>query len=751
MGRFFKFLIYLVFLLVILVIAAIIVIPLVVDPNDFKDEIAAQVKQATGRDLQLGGDIGLSVFPWLGLELNGLQLSNAPGFGDRPFAAVDHAQVRAKLVPLLKNQLKVDKMQVEGLRLYLAKAEDGRTNWDDLAGADRAASAEVPQSGSGEVPQALASLAIGGLEVKDSQVIWDDRSAGQRYEVSDFSLDTGAISPGQPLDLELSFVLDSAQPALKARVRLSGRVESDPSLQRIRISSLELKASELQAQGLTGEASLSGALDADLPAQRYAVDGMKLGLQLKGEGLPEAGAAAELVARIVADLQNQTVDVSDLRLDSGRLQLTGELHGTAIQTAPNFVGDLAVAQFSPRQLLQDLGMRAPETADPDVLERASAVFHLQSTPDAVNLDKLALALDDTRLDGKVRLLNPGRPAVRFDLQVDAIDLDRYLPPAAEQPEGQAAEPQPPAPSVPAESPSPAPLFPVETLRALDLEGVFRVGKLVIQKLQAREIELTVKSKDGRLQLNDRVKQFYDGSLNGSVKLDVTGANPQLSIDQHMASLQAGPLLQDLTGKDQLTGTGQFNATLNASGQSAEAMKRTLGGKLDFRFENGAVKGVNLARTIREAKARYSGKPLPPSDEPEQTDFSELSGSGVVTKGVLDNQDLLAKSPYLRVTGKGQANLVSESLDYTVTAVVVSTEKGQGGEGLEELKGIPVPVHVTGSFAKPKYGVDWKTVVVETQKGKLGDKVDKELDRALEGKVDEGVKDQVKGLLKGFLR
>ena len=235
------------------------------------------------------------------------------------------------------------------------------------------------------------------------------------------------------------------------------------------------------------------------------------------------------------------------------------------------------------------------------------------------------------------------------------------------------------------------------------------------------------------------------------KLDVTGASPQLSVDQHMARLEIGPLLQDLTGKDRLTGTGQLNATFNASGQSAEALKRNLGGKLDFKFENGALKGFNLAKTIREAKARYTGKPLPPSDEPEQTDFSELSGSALVTKGVLDNQDLLAKSPYLRVTGKGQANLVNETLDYVLTTVVVSTEKGQGGEGLEELEGIPVPVHFTGAFAKPNYSIDIKTVLVEAQKGKLQEKVDKEIDRALGDKVDEGVKDQVKGLLKGFLR
>jgi AsmA protein len=765
MGRFFKFLIYLVLSLVVLVVAAIVVIPLVVDPNDFKGEIAAQVKQATGRDLQLGGDIGLSVFPWLGLELNQLRLSNAPGFGDQPFAVVEHARIRARLMPLLDQHLEVDKIQVDGLQLHLTRAEDGSTNWGDLAGIRPPAAAEQappglgrasPETGPSEGAQALAGLAIGGLQLKDSRVVWEDLGAGQRYEVSDLDLDTGAVVPGEPLDVQLGFLLDSVQPPLRSQVRLSGTVESDEALKRIRVSSLELLAEQLQVQGLDGQASLTGSLEADLPAQRYTTDRINLSLRLKGRGLPAAGAAAELVARIATDLQQESLEVSDLRVDSGRLQLSGELRGTGIQSAPRFVGDLAVAEFSPRQLLQDLGIAPPETADPSVLERASATFHLQSTPDAVHLERLALVLDDTRLDGQVKLLDPGRPAVRFEMQADSIDLDRYLPPAGKDQEGQGAEapgdaPPIPATGAPAPSASPAPLFPVETLRGLDLEGVLRVGSLVLQNLQARQIELNVKSSNGRLQLDDQVTQFYDGRLNGTVKLDVTGAAPRLSIEQHVARLQAGPLLRDLTGKERLTGTGGFNTSLTAAGQTPDALKRSLNGKLDFRFEDGAVKGFNLAQMIREAKARFKGEPLPPSDEPPETDFSELTGSALVTNGVIDNQDLLAKSPYLRVNGKGQANLVSESLDYGLTVVVVSTEKGQGGEGLEELEGIPVPVYFSGPFSDVDYRVDWKTVALATQKGKLEGKVDKEIDRALGDKVDDDVKEQVKGFIKGFLR
>ena len=117
MGRLFKILLSLIVFVVLLVVAAVTIVPLVVDPNDYKAEIAAQVQKATGRDLQIGGDIGLSVFPWLGLELNELQLSNAPTFGEEPFAAVQHAQVRAKLFPLLSKQFEVDKVRIIGLTL----------------------------------------------------------------------------------------------------------------------------------------------------------------------------------------------------------------------------------------------------------------------------------------------------------------------------------------------------------------------------------------------------------------------------------------------------------------------------------------------------------------------------------------------------------------------------------------------------------------------------------------------------------
>ena len=157
-----------------------------------------------------------------------------------------------------------------------------------------------------------------------------------------------------------------------------------------------------------------------------------------------------------------------------------------------------------------------------------------------------------------------------------------------------------------------------------------------------------------------------------------------------------------------------------------------------------MKGFNLAQIIRETKAKFQGTAAAQTNEPQQTDFSELSGSAVITNGVVNNKDLLAKSPYLRITGEGTVSLVPETLDYTVTPVIVSTEKGQGGEGLDDLKGIPVPVHMTGAYADPSFSIDWAKVLTGAQKAKLEEKVE-EKKQELQEKIQDKVGDKLKGL------
>ncbi|HHZ88489.1 MAG TPA: AsmA family protein [Chromatiaceae bacterium] len=120
--------------IVAVVVGAMAAILLFVDPNDYKDEIIQEVNNATGRTLVINGSMGLSVFPWVALEVNDVSLSNAEGFGEQAFVAIDRAEVRVKLLPLLASQIEVGTVVLHGMKLDLARNAHGISNWDDLAG-----------------------------------------------------------------------------------------------------------------------------------------------------------------------------------------------------------------------------------------------------------------------------------------------------------------------------------------------------------------------------------------------------------------------------------------------------------------------------------------------------------------------------------------------------------------------------------------------------------------------------------------
>ena len=705
MGKLFKILGGLLLVLLLLVVAAVIILPMVIDPNDYKGEIVTQVKEQTGRDLTITGDLKLSVFPWLGIDIGGLELSNAKGFGEQPFALINSAAVRVKLMPLLSRQLEVDTVGLDGLVLNLAKSKTGATNWDDLVKGEALEEDDKLQAAKGK---GLEGFVIGGVDISNARISWDDRSAGQQYTVDQFFLKSGAIRPNSPVDLELGAQVQSKEPELNAKIKLDSTV------------SLDEKAGMLYLKGLNLQ------LDADSPL------------------LQKGSMSANLVADVALALNGETLAVDGLSLTSDALKLTGQLRGSNMATKPAFSGTLSLAELNLREWLTGQGVALPETADSQVLTRFAADLELAAQGDVTRLNKVVIALDDTKINGNASLKGS---AIGFELDVDSINLDRYLPAVKEE----AAAPAKTAGAADAKGSGDEPLLPVELLRSLNLNGSLKIGQMVIKKLTANQILITVKASQGKITTEQKIGAFYQGSFNGVVNLDVAGKTPVIQIEEQATDIQAGPLLKDMIAKDKFDGKGNFQAKLQTSGNSINAFKRGLNGDLGFRFENGAVKGFNLAQMLREGRAKLKGEKLPASNQPPKTDFSEMSGSAVITNGVLNNPDLLAKSPFLRVTGAGSVNLVAETLDYLIKPVIVSTAVGQGGEGLEELKGVPVPVKLTGPYAAPDYSIDWAQVVTGSQKAKLEEKkaevkqqLDKKKDEAKQ-KLENKLNDKLKGL------
>jgi AsmA protein len=702
MGKFVKILLGLVALLVVVIVAAAIILPMVVDPNDYKDEIAATVEKQTGRTLSLQGDIGLSVFPWLGLDIGPATISNAAGFEEPHMASMEAVQVRVKLLPLLRKQLEVDKVKLTGLQLLLARDKSGKTNWDDLTGA--AETQTKPDDSAGAPDEAITdgaldSLAIGGIEVTKAQLVWDDQTTGSRYEVSDLAFTTGSIEPDEAFDLDLHFQLNAKQPAISGTFELSGGVLIAPGLKAVEITAATL------------------VINAD------------------GEAIPGGHQTATLATDIALNLEAQTLLLPNIVLEAAGMVLNGNVSGNAISgDDPEFNGLLNVAEFSPRGVIGALGLEAPVTADSAVLAKAALVLEWDASLQHVAVTRLNIQLDDTSLNGTAQVKSFDAPAITFELAADEFNLDRYLPPAAEPAVAAAGKSGKEDASAEAEP------LPLDSLRSLNLDGKLTVGRLQAFNLRTRDAELQVKTKDGVLRFNPLGAMLYDGSYRGDITLDFRKDTPRIAVNERLAEVQAGPLLKDLTGKEHVSGKANITAQMKAQGVTSAAIRNSLNGDTSFSFTDGAVKGVNIAALIRSAQARLKGQAVPDSNQPTQTDFSAMGGTARVTNGLIRNDDFSLQSPLLRLSGAGEVSLPKETIDYTLTTKIIGSLEGQGGKGLAEVKGVAIPVHVGGTFDKPTYAPDLEAAL----SGVAQEKIDQELDKQKE-KLQEKLGDKLKDL------
>jgi AsmA protein len=182
------------------------------------------------------------------------------------------------------------------------------------------------------------------------------------------------------------------------------------------------------------------------------------------------------------------------------------------------------------------------------------------------------------------------------------------------------------------------------------------------------------------------------------------------------------------------------------------MKKSLAGSAKINLRDGAIKGINLAEKVRQAKTMFSGDSArgeSASDNKQKTDFSELTASFVIKGGVAHNKDLDIKSPLFRIGGAGDVDIGNSRLDYTTKASVVATTKGQGGEDLQNLRGLTVPVRLHGPFDNLKYDVDYSGAARDALKSRAGEKVKERVEERkeeLKDRVQERLGDRLKGLL-----
>jgi AsmA protein len=710
------------FLFALLLVSA----SLLINPNDYKPQIIQLVKDKKQRTLTLPGDIKLAFFPKLGFDLGRASISEFQS--DKEFAAIDSARLYLSWWPLLKKELVVDQVRVEGVRASLVRYKDGTTNFDDLL--------------KKEEEDKQIRFDVDSVKVIKSALTFRDEMGGRQFALSQIEIKTGRLVNARPTRVELGFILQGDKPSIKGNVKLVTELTFDTDAKRFSARSLNLEvmgeAAGIRnfAAGIKGDlafdqnagallaenlavavAGLKGTDDVDVrlmapkiewAADRLATDKIDLVAKVK-QPRGEMGLVANLPA-LTGD--GQSFKAGMLNVDLSLTQEGGEYKG---KLASPVSGDFKNKRFALSDIKANMaakdgkmpggGMKLDITGSAELdLERQDVAA------------KLVAKLDESTVKANLGASPFANPHLRIDVDVDRLDADRYLPPKAKESEA--------APEKPLD---------FSALKTLNASGSVKVGSLKLYNVKASNIRLEFRAGDGKLEVSPLAANLYQGSASGSMSLNAAG--PAVAVRQNIAGVSIGPLLKDALDKDVLEGRGSVNIDVAANGNAVSAMKKSLQGKAALNLRDGAVKGINIAATLREAKSRMGvmkGEKVQAASAQEQTDFSELTASFSIQRGVAHNEDLAAKSPLLRLAGNGDIDIGAERLNYLAMATVVGTLEGQGGRELAALKGVTVPVRVSGPFKAPQYALDFNAMVGEAAKQEIKKRAEDQLKEGLKG-------------------
>ncbi len=649
----------------VLLILATILLPIIYDKEDLKKAISSTVYEQTGRELSIDGALDFSVFPWLAVEVSDLRLSNAEGFGDRPFARIGEARVGIALLPLLRKQILVDEITLDGLDLGLMVNAQGKNNWDDLS-----AGAETEAAPADEGRDSIFSAQrVAGLNIRNARIEYKDQQAGEHYLLSDFSLQTGALGDGKPVTLDLTTLLEDLIAGTRAQV------------------------------------DLATTASIDLQAEQYKFEDFEFTLDLGNSDAQADSTAIRIRAPwIRANLAEQTLAIESFTVELAELEAKGTLSMRSLFDDPAFDGTLSTDSFSPAGLMQALQLEAPVTADPEALKKARLSTSFVGNGSRISLQGFELNLDQSQFTGKMSVQNFDQPRITFDFAVDEIDIDRYLEPATDQPTEQEDI-----------------AMPQEELQGQNVQGTLRAGKMHLAGVEFSDAELGLSIRDARLRLNPIAANFYGGSYNGDITLDSSGAVPVLSLDEKVDSITFQQLLADLVDNESLSGTAQGYVRLTGRGVSSSELTRNLNGDLGLTLNDGALEGINIWYEIRRGLALFKGLEPPPA-EPNRTVFSRMKLAANVKDGIVTTRELVGELPFLTVDGNGTIDLGQSRVNLSLVASIRNAPELGKDPLTADLKGKKFPFRISGPLDDPGFKVDWKALLQNEATDKLMDKL-----------------------------
>ena len=720
---------------VLLIVAAVIIVPRVIDPNDYRDQITEIAREHTGRELLLEGDLSMSVFPWLGIRTEGLSLSQPEEIGGA-MVQVDTAQLRIKLLPLLGKRVEIDTVILKKPQISLITLENGIDSLTGLTD-DEAAEEEPPEA---DTPESAIALVIQGIQLTDGSFELDDRQEGKRIQIKDLQLVTGNLIGSKPASIKLSgSMLDLSDTTLEPvplNFDLTGKA-------RIDTKSLLASAQNLAAKIEYAEYSVDASID------QFSFDTEKTALSIESISVETdfQGQSIQLnVPSVSANMDAQNASIPKIEATVGNLvaainQL--EVKDFADNLAAS--GTIDIPIFDAANLLKKLDIDY-ETADPSVLKAVGFNTGFTAGKNHVNLNSINVQLDETKLNGSFTASGfeeeGAIPALKFALAMNSLNMDHYLPPEELEEEEEEA----------GSFDTAALQLPMAAFKDVNANGTFKADQLVSGGVTLTDIDVVVESTPGKVSITPSA-DLYDGELAGAIVFTEEDEVSQLRVQNTIGIVDLAKLLTDAEISEQLSGFGSFDVDLLITERDGVQSNE---GTITLSAQDGSLKGVDIKKMIENAYSKYqaftggstANTEAGESSEDDSTGFAELGGTFHLKDFKLTNDDFKIAAPFFRVAGGGSLDLNAQDIDYAIDVSIVKSVAGQGGEAVDKLNGFTLPVKLSGDMLSPKYSLDIKSLYSSLAKQKVNEKKAELLQEHLgiENGGDLSVKDAAKEAL-----
>jgi AsmA protein len=762
--------------LVLLIAAVLTYLVATFDPNAYKGMAVDWMKTHRHRTLAINGPIKLAVFPRLAVEVSGVTLSEK----NRPdeFLMLNEAALSVAVLPLLRQQVVVDSVRAKGLRLVYRRDAKGGTNIDDLMQSE-------PKTGQPESSSSPLRFDVSSIRLEDLRVSLRDAQGKLAGEVSLESLTTGRLADGVESPVKLKAQLALTAPVVQGDLDGSTQLKLDLANKGVTLRDMALGWKGKLPGAETVDVKLRGNLAYDTANGRIRAEKIELAGDAGLDTLRLASSSLAVDA-FAYDPANQALQLDKLRIKLGgtrgghplklnldwpelvvkRDSLTGSpLSGQLSLAGPTSI-DASFKTAAPsgsfeRIVVPEIESMIKGRTGPRSVEGAvRATLLLQPAKGALALDGLnaQLRLHEPSLqplaitlqgaaDASAQAANwalkgqfNGNPyasegkailattpmTLNVTARFDALDLNRLLPPSATAP-----------PASGASSGGATADTPVDLSALRSLQGKFdvKVGQFAYQAYRIADVVFAATLEGGMLRVSQLSGKAWGGSFAANAFADARASRVALAGSANGVNVNA--LLKDVAQKDILEGTGRVTLDVDSAGRSVNELKSRLQGKAALQLRDGAIKGVNLAKSLRQAKATLglkTGDERQVATRTEKTDFSELSGTFAISNGVARNDDLDMKSPFLRLGGDGALDIGKSRIDYTARATVANTTKGQDGADLAALRGLTIPVHLTGPFDAMEWRIRWSAIAAQALKTEVGSKLEAQAKDRLRDKL-----------------